>query len=78
MPLSNFLSSVADKAQSAINASPLAGHLPTGHGRPTSPDTAGSQGATTNQSTAVQGSSGRSHAFGALSNQIRAFGQQYT
>ena len=29
MPVPSFLSSIADKAQSAINSSPLAGHLGT-------------------------------------------------
>ncbi|KAG6878392.1 hypothetical protein C0993_007574 [Termitomyces sp. T159_Od127] len=49
----SFLSSLADKAQSAINATPLA------H-RPTTPD-----------------QEHKSHTLGAISNQLRVFGQQY-
>lgn len=71
MPVPGFLSSFADKAQSAINASPLAAHLPS-HNRPSSPD-AGPQA---NQPAAQ--SAGRSHALESLSYQIRALGQQYS
>jgi hypothetical protein len=69
MPVPGFLSSFADKAQSAINASPLAAHLP---GRPTSPD---SQPAANDA--AAQGGY-RSHALDAIQYQFRAFGQQYS
>src|SRR5258708_11315702 len=41
MPVPGFFASFADKAQTAINATPLAGHLPNvGNPRPSSPDTA--------------------------------------
>lgn len=70
MPVSNFLASIADKAQSAINASPLASHLPSG--RTGSPDPATQP--TANEA-AAQGQ--KSHALGAIQNQLRAFGQHY-
>ncbi|KAF9465078.1 Eisosome component PIL1-domain-containing protein [Collybia nuda] len=71
MPVSSFLASIADKAQSAINASPLASHLPSG--RSSSPDPSGQPPA---NDAAAQGGRG-SHTFGAIQNQLRAFGQQY-
>ena len=62
MPVPSFLASFADKAQSAINASPLAGHtLPTDSAAQNSNEPGGY----------------RSHALGSLQNQLRAFGQQY-
>ncbi|KAG5654076.1 hypothetical protein H0H81_007490 [Sphagnurus paluster] len=70
MPVPSFLASFADKAQSAINASPLGAHLPN---RPTSPDTTSQPSA---NEAAAQGSP-KSHTLGAIQNQIRAFGQQY-
>jgi hypothetical protein len=72
MPVPSFLASIADKAQSAINASPLAGHLPSS-GRASSPDSSAQQPA---NEAAAQGGQ-RSHTFGAIHNQLRAFGQQY-
>jgi len=72
MPVPNFLASFADKAQSAINATPLAAHLP--HNRPSSPDAANQPSA--NQAASQGGQ--RSHALENLSYQIRALGQQYS
>ncbi|KAG5220814.1 Eisosome component PIL1-domain-containing protein [Salix suchowensis] len=76
MPVPGFLASIADKAQSAINASPLAGHLPNvgGHGRPVSPDASTQPSA---NETAAQGGH-RSHAFESLQYQLRSFQQQYS
>lgn len=72
MPVPSFLSSFADKAQSALNASPLAQHLPSGH-RPTSPDAAAQPPA---NEAAAQGGH-RNHTLDAIQYQLRAFGQQY-
>ncbi|KAG9222852.1 hypothetical protein PLEOSDRAFT_1101731 [Pleurotus ostreatus PC15] len=76
MPVPGFLASIADKAQSAINASPLAGHLPNvgGHGRPVSPD--GATQPSANEAAAQGGH--RSHAFESLQYQLRSFQQQYS
>lgn len=76
MPVPGFLASIADKAQSAINASPLAGHLPNvgGHGRPVSPDASTQPSA---NEAAAQGGH-RSHAFESLQYQLRSFQQQYS
>ncbi|KAF9531987.1 Eisosome component PIL1-domain-containing protein [Crepidotus variabilis] len=79
MPVPGFLASFADKAQSAINASPLAGHIPTGsHGnrpsRPSSPDAAPQPSA---NEAAGQGGA-KSHTLEALSYQFRALQQQYS
>ena len=68
MPVPSFLSSFADKAQSAINATPLAGHLPN-VGQAT-PDATASQGA-------AQGSS-KSHTLESLTYQFRNLQQQYS
>jgi len=68
-----FLSSLADKAQSAINASPLAGHLPTSMGRSSSPDSAAQP--TANEAAAQGGH--KSSALDSIQYQLRAFGQQY-
>ncbi|KAG2154910.1 Eisosome component PIL1-domain-containing protein [Suillus clintonianus] len=67
MSVSSFLSSFADKAQSAINQSPLAGHIPgtSATGQPTA-----------NQAAAQGGN--RSVALEAFQHQIRSLGQQYT
>ncbi|RXW19868.1 hypothetical protein EST38_g5969 [Candolleomyces aberdarensis] len=76
----SFFHNLADKAQSAINASPLAGKIPVpgsasaGAPRPPSPDPAPQPAA--NQAAAQGG--GRSHALDALSYQFRAFQQQYS
>ncbi len=72
MPVPGFLASFADKAQSAINATPLAAHLP--HNRPSSPDTAPQPSA--NQAAGQGGQ--RSYAFENITHQIRTFGQQYS
>ncbi|KAG1870030.1 Eisosome component PIL1-domain-containing protein [Suillus subluteus] len=68
MSVSSFLSSFADKAQSAINQTPLAGHVP-GITNATDQPSA-------NQSAAQGGH--RSVALEALQHQIRSIGQQYT
>jgi len=74
MPLPSFLSSVASKAQNAINQSPLAAHLPSGLGpRPSSPDSAAQPPA---NEAAAQGS--KSHTFENISYQFRSFQQQYS
>lgn len=73
MPVPGFLASFADKAQSAINASPLAAHLPS-HNRPNSPDASSQPPA--NQAAAQGGH--RSHALESISHQIRTLGQQYS
>ncbi|KAI6162242.1 Eisosome component PIL1-domain-containing protein [Pisolithus thermaeus] len=69
MSVSNFLSQFADKAQNAINQSPLAGHIPG-----TSPGGAGQPSA--NQAAAQGGT--RSHTIETLQYQLRNIGQQYT
>lgn len=70
MPKSSFLSSIADKAQSAINSSPLAGHIP------------GIQpsGATESatQPSANDAAGQKSHAFESIQHQFRSIQQQYT
>jgi hypothetical protein len=75
MPVPGFLSSFADKAQTAINATPLAGHLPNvGHPRPSSPDPASQPPA--NQAAAQGG--GKSFALETISYQFRNLQQQYS
>ncbi|TFK77040.1 hypothetical protein BDN72DRAFT_866840 [Pluteus cervinus] len=78
MPVPSFLTGFADKAQSVIQATPLAGHLP-GHypgPRPGSPDAALQPSA---NEAAAQGSQGgvKSHALEAIQYQLRTLGQQY-
>ncbi|KAF9056230.1 Eisosome component PIL1-domain-containing protein [Panaeolus papilionaceus] len=74
MPVPSFISAFADKAQSAINASPLAAHLPSStHHRPTSPDPANQP--TANEAAAQGGS--KSHTLEALQHQFRSLQQQY-
>jgi len=68
MSVSSFLSSFADKAQCAINQTPLAGHIP-GTTSPTNQPSA-------NQAAAQGGN--RSVTLEALQHQIRSIGQQYT
>jgi hypothetical protein len=72
MPRPSFLSGLADKAQSAINATPLAGHLPSAH-RPASPDSAAQPSANE-----AAGLGGHKYALGAISHQLRTFGQQHS
>lgn len=67
MSVSGFFSSIADKAQSAINQTPLAGHIP---GTTSATDPSANQAAS-------QGGH-RSFALEALQHQIRSLGQQYT
>ncbi|CAA7266498.1 unnamed protein product [Cyclocybe aegerita] len=75
MPVPSFLTSFADKAQSAINASPLAAHLPSSHhARPSSPDPASQPPA---NEAAAQGGA-KSHTLEALQYQFRTFQQQYS
>ncbi|KAF5374768.1 hypothetical protein D9758_000219 [Tetrapyrgos nigripes] len=70
MPVTSFLSSIADKATNLAQH-----HLPS-QGRPTSPDSAAQPPA--NQAAQGQAAPGhRSHALEAIQHQIRAFGQQY-
>ncbi|KAG1801559.1 Eisosome component PIL1-domain-containing protein [Suillus plorans] len=66
MSVSSFLSSFADKAQSAINQTPLAGHIP---------------GTTADQPSANQSAAQGGHrsvTLEALQHQFRTIGQQYT
>lgn len=72
MPVPGFLSSFADKAQAAVNASPLAGHIP--GGRPTSP---GADQPSANQA-AAQGGSFKGGPLENIQYQLRTLGQQYT
>ncbi|KAL0580391.1 lipid-binding protein [Marasmius crinis-equi] len=74
MPVPGFLSSFADKAQTALQSSPLGPHLP-GHGRPTSPDSAAQPSA--NDAAQAQGGGHKSHAFEAFSHGFRSLQQQY-
>ncbi|KAI6031777.1 hypothetical protein BKA83DRAFT_673496 [Pisolithus microcarpus] len=69
MDISSFFSQIADKAQSAINQSPLAGHIPGA-----SPGGTGQPSA--NQAAAQGGT--RSHTIETLQYQLRNIGQQYT
>jgi hypothetical protein len=78
MPVSDFLSSIADKAQSALNSSPLAAHIP-GHQQSASPDPADTHPAATHPSgNDTAGASGKSHAFESIQHQLRSIQQQYT
>ena len=68
MPVSSFFSQIADKAQSAINQTPLAAHIPGASPPPDQPSA--------NQAAAQGGP--RSHTFESLQHQLRNIGQQYT
>lgn len=70
MSVSSFLSSFADKAQSAINQTPLAGHIPG--------TTCATDQPSANQAAAQGSPSHRSVTLEALQHQIRSIGQQYT
>ena len=70
MPVSGFLSSFADKAQSAINSSPLAGHIP-GYQHSASPDPA-------TQSSGNDAAAQKSRTFESIQHQLRSIQQQYT
>ena len=75
MPVPGFLSSFADKAQNALNASPLAQHIPASlqpH-RASSPDAATQPSA---NEAAAQGS--KSHALESIQYQFRSLQQQYS
>jgi hypothetical protein len=74
MPVPSFLTSFADKAQSALNASPLAAHLPSAVARPSSPDP--SPQPTANQAAAQGGA--KSHTLESLQYQFRTLQQQYS
>lgn len=74
MPVPSFLSSFADKAQSALNASPLAAHLPSAVARPSSPDP--SPQPTANQAAGQGGA--KSHTLESLQYQFRTLQQQYS
>ncbi|KAI0936583.1 hypothetical protein AcW1_000782 [Taiwanofungus camphoratus] len=66
--MSNFFSSITEKAQSALNSSPIAQHLP-----------AGMKGQTANNSAeGEQGGILKSHAFESIHQQLRTFQQQYS
>ncbi|KAF9481369.1 hypothetical protein BDN70DRAFT_930878 [Pholiota conissans] len=70
-----FLSSFADKAQSAINASPLAAHIPASlQHRPTSPDPATQP----SPNDAAAHGAAKSHTLEALQYQFRSLQQQYS
>ncbi|KIO08221.1 hypothetical protein M404DRAFT_997147 [Pisolithus tinctorius Marx 270] len=70
MSFSGFFSQIADKAQSAINQSPLAGHVP-------GASSGGGEQPSANQA-AAQGGGTRSHTLETLQFQLRNIGQQYT
>lgn len=69
MSVSSFFSQIADKAQSAINQTPLAAHRP-------GASTGVAQQPSANQAAAQGGN--RSHALESLQYQLRNIGQQYT
>ncbi|KAG6336939.1 hypothetical protein ID866_2133 [Astraeus odoratus] len=69
MPVSSFFSQIADKAQNALNQTPLAAHLP-------GASSGGSDQPSANQAAAQGGH--RSLALESLHYQIRSIGQQYT
>lgn len=70
MPKTSFLSSIADKAQSAINNSPLAGHIP-GYQQSGGTDSA-------TQPSPNDAAGQKSHAFESIQHQFRSIQQQYT
>ena len=70
MPKSSFLSSIADKAQSAMNSSPLAGHIP-GYQQSSNTDPA-------SQPSANDAAGQKSFAFESIQHQFRSIQQQYT
>ncbi|EIM92971.1 uncharacterized protein STEHIDRAFT_117891 [Stereum hirsutum FP-91666 SS1] len=72
MPVPGFLSSFADKAQSAINSTPLAQHIP--GARPVTPNTSG--GASGDASGNTGGA--KNHTLEQLQHHFRTFQQQYT
>ncbi|PPQ88616.1 hypothetical protein CVT25_010192 [Psilocybe cyanescens] len=75
MPVPGFLSSFADKAQNAINASPLGPHMPASlQNRSSSPDPATQPSA---NEAASQGGA-KSHTLESLQYQFRSLQQQYS
>lgn len=84
--MSRFLNSLADKAQSAINASPLAGHLPAGVTNALNAQTTGAQAGTPTPSVQTggvptgspAGGSGRHYAIENLQHSLRALQVQYS
>lgn len=81
--MSSFLSTIAEKAQNALNQTPLANHIP-GHSPSSTPGVhhpgAGGSGAEAGSGAGQSGSGGflKSHAFENISHQFRTFQQQYT
>jgi hypothetical protein len=73
MPVPGFLQSFAEKAQSAINATPIGAHIPGGATSP-SPESP-----TSNQAAAQGGYNTKGHhALESLHHQFRKVQQQYT
>jgi hypothetical protein len=72
MPVSDFLSSIADKAQSAINSSSLAGHIQV----PGHQSSGTSPGPT--QPSGNDAAAQKSHTFESIQHQLRSIQQQYT
>ncbi|KAM6498169.1 Eisosome component PIL1 domain containing protein [Amanita muscaria] len=70
MPVPHFFASFADKAQNAINSSPLASHLPA-----SLTNQQGAQGANPDSSSQ---SGPKTHALETISNQLRVISQQYS
>lgn len=75
MSVSEFLSSIADKAQTAINQTPLAGHIP---GTTPAGVHAGPPAGDHSHNPATQQAGHRSFALESLQHTIRSIGQQYT
>ncbi|THH02138.1 hypothetical protein EW026_g686 [Hermanssonia centrifuga] len=74
--MSSFFSALKDKAQSAVNATPLAGHIPGSSPRPETPESSTATG----QSPGGGPLAGitKSHTFETLHHQLRTFQQQYS
>ena len=68
----NFLSSIIDQAQNAVQSSPLANKIPLGHHRPSSP---GTQDPNTTSSTSSNIRT--SSTFAAINHQFRTLKEQY-
>lgn len=66
--MASFLSSLADRAQAAVNASPLGAHIPHNN-HPTSPGT---------DSQNVKPGASPFSQLDAIQHQIKSFGQQYS
>jgi len=73
MPRPSFLSSIADKAQNALNSSPIAHHIPpslSGAPRPSSGDAS--------PAPADSGSTYKSHTIEQIQHQFRQLQQTYS